>query len=107
MAGNESILFMISIITCLVGVLTFISGMMKQSKNDGILTNKVDMALKGIDEIKASLNENTIWRREISTKVEAHKQNIKTLFSRCEDLQKEIDDLWKENRKEREKKNER
>ena len=103
MEGNESILFMISIITCLIGVLTFISGMMQRSKSDGILTNKVDMALKGIDEIKASLNENTIWRREISTKVEGHEQNIKTLFSRFTDLQKDIDDLWKENRKEREK----
>lgn len=98
MKSTDTILFMISVITCLIGVFTFISGMMQRSKNDGVLANKVDMALKGIDEIKESLNENTTWRREISNKVEGHEQNIKTLFTKTAEMQKDLDELWRSER---------
>lgn len=98
MKSVDTVVFLISIITCLVGVFTFVSGMLQRSKNDGVLANKVDMALKGIDEIKDSLNENTTWRREISTKVEGHEQNIKTLFSRCSEIQRDLNELWQTER---------
>lgn len=84
----DSITFMIGIITCLVGVFTFISGMMQRSKNDGALENKVDNALKGIDEIKATLNEQQDISGEMRVVAAEQQQQINTLFRRVEVLEK-------------------
>lgn len=83
----NSITFLIAVITCLIGVLTFISGMMQRSKNDGVLSNKVDTALKGIDEIKATLNEQRDSAEDLRIIVAGHEEKITTLFRRVGDLE--------------------
>lgn len=82
------ITFLIGIITCLIGVLTFVSGMMQRSKTDGILTNKVDTALKGIDEIKATLNEQRDSAEDLRADVVKHGEQIATLFQRVQAIEK-------------------
>lgn len=72
---------------CLIGVSTFISSMISKAKGDGILSNKVDTALKGIDEIKASLNDQRKWREEISIITTRQDEQIETLFKRVKCLE--------------------
>lgn len=86
----QTISFAISLIMCAIGIMTFISGIMQRSKNDGILSNKVDTALKGIDEIKKTLSEQRDWREEISIITERQQQQINTLFRRVEVLEKRL-----------------
>lgn len=73
---------------CLIGVMTFVSGMMQRSKNDGVLANKVDNALKGIDEIKATLNEQRDSAEDLRAVVVKHGEQIATLFQRIQTLEK-------------------
>lgn len=84
----QTISFVISLIMCAIGVMTFVSGIVQRSKNDGILSNKVDTALKGIDEIKKTLNDQRDWREEISVVTERQQQQINTLFRRVEVLER-------------------
>lgn len=84
---KETILFLTSVIACLIGVFTFISAMMQRSKNDGVLANKVDNALKGIDEIKATLNEQRDSTEDLRAIVVKHEEQLTTLFRRVGTLE--------------------
>lgn len=84
----QTVSFVVSLIMCFVGVMTFVSGIIQRSKNDGILSNKVDNALKGIDEIKETLHEQRNWREEISIITERQQQQINTLFKKVEALER-------------------
>ncbi len=91
MTATETVTFVIGIVMCIVGVLTFIGSLVKGARNDGILANKVDTALAGIEEIKKTLSEQRTWRETMGQKVEAHEQQIKTLFRRVETLEETCD----------------
>ena len=62
MSSTQTVTFICGVIMCLIGVSTFITSMLSKAKSDGVLSNKVDTALKGIDEIKSSLNDQRKWR---------------------------------------------
>lgn len=79
--------FVCGIIVCVIGVSTFVTGLIQRAKGDGVLANKVDTALKGIDEIKSSLNDQRQWREEIGITTERQQQQINTLFRRVEKLE--------------------
>ena len=53
----ETITFVIGVIMCVLGVCSFVIGMTGRAKSDGVLSNKVDSALQGIEEIKQTLAE--------------------------------------------------
>lgn len=86
---TETITFVAGIILCVIGVSTFVVGMIQRAKSDGILTNKVDSAVKGIEEIKHTLTEQRDWREDIGITVAEHTQQLNTLFRRVETLEKE------------------
>lgn len=86
----DTITFLCGIIMCIVGISTFVTGMITRAKGDGILSNKVDNALKGIDEIKRTLSEQRDWREEMSVATERQQQQIDTLFRRVSALEKKV-----------------
>lgn len=90
MSPAETITFSIGIIMCVVGVASFVVGITQRAKSDGVLSNKVDSALKGIEEIKTTLTEQRDWREDIGITVAAHAEQINTLFKRVEMLEKKI-----------------
>ena len=87
---TETITFTTGLILCAVGVATFIVNMLTRAKNDGILANKVDTALKGIEEIKQTISEQRSWRELISKEISAHDEQIKTLFNKIEEIENNI-----------------
>ena len=87
---TETITFTTGLILCAVGVATFIVSMLTRAKNDGILANKVDTALKGIEEIKQTISEQRSWRELISKEISAHDEQIKTLFNKIEEIENNI-----------------
>ena len=52
---QDTILFICSLVACIIGVLTFVVGMQSRSKNEGVLAQKLEQALEGIEEIKKDL----------------------------------------------------
>lgn len=90
MSPTQTITFVIGIIACAVGVMTFVSGMLQRSKNAGALENKVDTILKKIENIEETLNEHRHLNEEIMVTITEHEQKITTLFKRIDVLEKKI-----------------
>lgn len=91
MTPSQTITFICGIILCVIGVATFVTGLVSRAKDDGALSNKVDTALKGIDEIKQTLNEQRNWRETIGIELENHEQKIDTLFNKVESIERSIE----------------
>lgn len=91
MTPSQTITFICGIILCVIGVATFVTGLVSRAKDDGALSNKVDTALKGIDEIKQTLNEQRNWRETIGIELENHEQKINTLFNKVESIERSIE----------------
>ena len=91
MTPSQTITFICGVILCVIGIATFVTGLVSRAKEDGALSNKVDTALKGIDEIKQTLNEQRDWRETIGIELETHEQKINTLFNRVESIERIIE----------------
>lgn len=91
MTPSQTITFICGVILCVIGIATFVTGLVSRAKEDGALSNKVDTALKGIDEIKQTLNEQRDWRETIGIELETHEQKINTLFNMVESIERIIE----------------
>lgn len=81
MTPAQTVTFICGVIMCIIGVATFVSALLTKARKDGQLEYKVDAALKGIDEIKSTLNHTQSWQESISLKVQSHEEQIITLFN--------------------------
>ena len=77
---KESVLFIVSIITCIIGIGTFAMAMVSKAKNDGIVLQKVDQACTGIEELKKGFKEMNASQTSLSLLVNSHEEQIKTLY---------------------------
>lgn len=91
MMDGGTITLIIGIISCIIGVSTFVSGMVTRAKTEGQTVEKINQCIKGIDEIKNDLKEQTNGFNTLQGKVIEHdsriravEEDIKTLFSRVE-----------------------
>jgi hypothetical protein len=76
----ESIAFACSIILCVIGVATFVVGMNTPSKNDGMMMQKLDQAVDGIEDLKTDMKEVKDNQHKSDLKLQSHEDQIKTLF---------------------------
>lgn len=76
------------IITCIIGVATFIVGMKNRAANDGMLIQKINQALAGIDELKQDFKDQANMEKRLELRVQAHDEQIKSLFKSQEELTK-------------------
>ena len=77
----DYILFVCSIIACLVGVLTFVVGMNGRAKNDGVVVQKINQAIEGIEELKSDVKNLSSSQQSLALLVNSHEEQIKTLFN--------------------------
>lgn len=96
MSPVDTITFLCGLLMCIIGIATFISGLLTRARKDGQLEYKVDSLLKSIDEIKSSLEHHNGWKQELAVKVEGHQQNIESLFRKHKEVRSDIDALRKE-----------
>ena len=90
MTPAQTITFICSLIMCAIGIATFISALLTRARKDGQLEYKVDAALKGIDEIKNTLNHTHSRQEEFGLKIQSHEEKIKTLFAKYDDLNERL-----------------
>lgn len=76
----ESIAFACSVILCVIGVATFVVGMNARSKNDGMMMQKLDQAVDGIEDLKTDMKEVKDNQHKSDLKLQSHEDQIKTLF---------------------------
>lgn len=91
MSPTQTVTFLCGIIMCVIGIATFISALLTKAKRDGQLEYKVDEALKGIDDIKKTLNKTQTWQESIGLEVQSHEERIRTLFNYYHDLTERVE----------------
>lgn len=86
----------VGVVTCLVGVSSFVSAMLTKSRQDGIMVAKIDQCVQGISEIKKDIKDKN---KQLDQVLEQHtkditemKQQIKTLFSYVREIKEEEHD---------------
>lgn len=77
----DYILFACSIIVCVIGIFTFVVGMNGRAKNDGIVVQKINQAIEGIEELKSAVKDLTTSQQSLALLVNSHEEQIKTLFN--------------------------
>ena len=90
MTPTQTVTFMCGVIMCIIGIATFISALLTRARKDGQLEYKVDEALRGIDEIKTTLNRTQTWQESIGLKVQSHEEKIVTLFNNYSALEERV-----------------
>lgn len=85
----DQITFAFGIVMSILGIISFVLGKMDRAKAEGSIETKVDIALKGIEEIKTRLNKDNEWKESTSAEIKSHDEKIKTLFSLYQELKEE------------------
>lgn len=75
------ILFACSIITCIIGIVTFLNGLRLRAQNDGVVVQKINQAIEGIEELKSDVKGLTSSQQSLALLVNSHGEQIKTLFN--------------------------
>ena len=88
---GATITLVIGIIGCVIGVSTFVSSLLNKAQNNGVLEQKIEQALQGIDEIKKQVKESTTTQSSTSLTVQTHTEQIKSLFKTVDELKKRVD----------------
>lgn len=78
---TDTVLFMCSIVACVVGVLTFAAGMVSRAKSDGMVVQKIDQAIEGIEELKEDVKSISKNQQSLALTVTSHGEQIRTLFN--------------------------
>lgn len=84
---GATVTLIIAVITCIIGILTFISGRMSKAERDGRLAEKLDTCVNGISEIKAKLTAQDARQNQQNVALENHEQRIVSVEKRLLSLE--------------------
>ena len=87
-----TVTFVAGIISCIIGVSTFVNGRMTKAEQNGSMETKINQALEGITSINKKLEDSQHSQHSIELMVRSHDEQLKTLFRSNQDLQKMIDE---------------
>ena len=78
----------VGIITCTVGIATFVSAQISRAKQDGVQMEKLDQCIRGIEEIKKSVKEKN---NQVDKTLEEHTKDIIKLKAEMESMKEKLD----------------
>lgn len=84
---GATITLLIGVISCIVGILTFISGRMTRAERDGRFAEKLDTCARGISEIKTKLDIQDAAQNQQNITLGEHEQRLKILETRVKSLE--------------------
>lgn len=76
----STITFLGGILSCVIGIATFITGMNSRAQKEGVLEQKINQAIEGIEEIKAEMKSTSTNQNALALLVQSHGEQIKTIF---------------------------
>lgn len=81
---HSTITFLIGLISCGIGIATFVGGMNARAAKNGVLEQKIEQAIHGIEEIKAEMQRATSSQNITALQVQAHETKIQNLERKTE-----------------------
>lgn len=78
------------VISCVIGVSTFVAGRMDKSRQSGVLEEKINQALTGITDIKNDLRAQNKAQSDLGLLAKSHEEKIRTLFKQVDELHTEL-----------------
>ena len=81
---------LISILMCVIGIATFVTGMITRAKSDGELTANIKFCAVGIDELKKMFNELRQSRNDDAKELAKHAERLDVLEKEVEKLRKRV-----------------
>ena len=73
----------VGVVSCVVGVSTFVSAQITKAKQDGMLIAKIDQCVNGIESIKSDMKEKN---REFDTVIDEHTRKIVRLETQVRNI---------------------
>lgn len=77
----------VGIVSCVVGVSTFVSAQVTKAKQDGMQIAKLDQCVNGIEEIKKEMKEKN---RELDAVIDEHTREITQLQTEMKSVFKQL-----------------
>lgn len=74
------------IITCGIGICTFVIGMKGRASDNGVMMQKINQAIEGIEELKQDFKLQASLERNLELQVKAHEEQIQQLVKSKESL---------------------
>lgn len=87
---TATITLIAGIISCIIGVSSFVSGRMAKAEQNGSMETKINQALEGIAAINRKLEDSAHEQHETDLLVRSHDEQIHTLFNTCAELRSGI-----------------
>ena len=87
---GPTITLIVGIVGCVIGVSTFVSSLLNKAQTNGVLEQKIEQALQGIDEIKTQVKDSAASQTNISLTVQSHTEQIKNLYKAIDELKARI-----------------
>ena len=83
---GPTITLIVGIVGCVIGVSTFVSSLLNKAQINGVLEQKIEQALQGIDEIKTQVKDSAASQTNMSLTVQSHTEQIKNLYKAIDEL---------------------
>lgn len=89
----QTVLAIASVLACVVGVATFIAGMVARAQNDGKLIGKVEYICTKVDEMSTDMKSNEKLRVKADIENAHQQEQIMTLFNNRDELRTKVQTL--------------
>lgn len=73
----------VGLISCVIGVATFVSAQITKAKQDGMLIAKIDQCVNGIEDIKSDMKEKN---KEFDSIIDDHSKAITVLQTQMKNV---------------------
>lgn len=90
---GATLTLIIGLISCIIGILTFVSAKITKAEQNGRLSEKLDACAKGIEEIKGKLDGQEAVQNAQNVMLNSHELLIKTHEEKIIHLENSIESL--------------
>lgn len=87
---GPTITLIIGIVTCVIGVSTFVGSLQNKAQNNGVLQQKLEQAIQGIEEIKKQVEKSNAVQSEINIQITSHSEQIRTIYKTIDELKERV-----------------
>lgn len=77
----------VGVVSCVIGVSTFVSANLTKAKEDGMQIAKLDQCVRGIEEIRSSVKEKS---HEVDVAIDNHSSRITVLETQMKSVFKQL-----------------
>lgn len=78
----------VGVVSCLIGVATFVSAQLTKARQDGVMIAKMDQCVKGIDDIKADARSKN---KQFDNQLDNHARDIVELQTQVKSIFKTLE----------------